>query len=783
MTATSCFWLLLSLLVVTAAFRLFSSHPRARWAHQLTIAVLLILPLPKVAPHLFGVVSPVEHLLIVDISRSMQEHPATLVSDAIEVHQARFGNAAPVVVAAGASAHIVESGNELSFGAALNQLQLRRGFDLRRALVSGLSVLSGDGPLHLAILTDRQIDRASVVSASALLSERNLEEVVVLPPRSVDTEDASVRFKTHPMTCRVGETLGVEVEVFGRVRKRRILRVRLDSSELELTLTPERTSVSLALLTAPMTDNRTSIEARLLGHDEWDSDASGDVARIPCHVQHEAPRVLVCTKGGPDLGAALRAQGAHVTEASELLSLSGQDIVVLENIAASAMSDSLSNSLDTFVRGGGGLILAGATSAFGKGAWSGTVLDELSPLKSRPDKRRLDVTLLLDRSGSMDRDGRFAAAKSAALAFTGHLGPRDQLKINAFGVTRTARRFRGGDTAAVSAWLRTLTPGGGTDLAAALDESVADGGESEGASEKVLMVLTDWEDLNALEPERLAKWTQEAQAARLSISVFWFDRDESRRSLLTGLTSTTRGSLIDVDDFGTLLDPMINVVDESLVLEPATIRSISGVEGAVSRLLRTSHGKGLRVLARHDASTAALASWSVGEGQVASIPVDLDARTIRALFGSDEAMASFVASLAEEGGGFSDSVALEAGKGRWRFIVRSGGNLSHLTTIGASHFLRRVGATTWASTWIETPPESGLVRLMETADKVRSVRPFQGPDPFDREQQQADWTANALQSALMGDSAGRRFGGLPALMLILAFLGCVTEVVARLNRR
>ena len=72
---------------------------------------------------------------------------------------------------------------------------------------------------------------------------------------------------------------------------------------------------------------------------------------------------------------------------------------------------------------------------------------------------------------------------------------------------------------------------------------------------------------------------------------------------------------------------------------------------------------------------------------------------------------------------------------------------------------------------------------METADKVRSVRPFQGPDPFDREQQQADWTANALQSALMGDSAGRRFGGLPALMLILAFLGCVTEVVARLNRR
>jgi hypothetical protein len=462
--------------------------------------------------------------------------------------------------------------------------------------------------------------------------------------------------------------------------------------------------------------------------------------------------------------------------------LQGHDVLILENVPASVVGDETVRSINKFVRGGGGLLLAGAKSAFGKGGWGGTLLDDLSPLKARPDRHQLHITLLLDRSGSMDRDGRFDAARVAVRSLARRLSDSDRLDVIAFGVTQEARGFKGGDDAGVEAWLRTLAPGGGTDLAAAIDRALDGKSPDEGAPQRMLMILTDWEDSSALVAERIEGWTAQAQASREPVSIFWFDRDESRRARLVALTSSTRGHLIDVDDFSALLDPMIEVAEESLVLEPATVVSLNGVSGSLARLLRTAQGDGAQVMAQHDAGTAALATWHVGDGQVGAIPADLTPTNIQALFGSNRAMMGLLSSLSIDGGRLSDSLALEENSGRWRFRVESEGTFSQLIIGAQSHPLRRIAPSTWISPWLQNPPDSGTARLMGGGDKLRSVRPFQGADPFDRRHPPGSMGVSVFGQALMNGGELGENTGIPTLLLILAFLGCATELVARFSR-
>lgn len=782
MMAPLFFWILLSVLGIATAARVTVRRPATRRLHRLLVVILLILPFPGVAPRGMSGRRDVEHVLIVDISRSMGSHPSSLVTEALEQYASAVGKEDVVVVAMGRTPHVLESGNEVVEATDLNNLNDRGSADLTAAIAAGCSELNDGAPLHLSLFTDLGLGVQDVSRVTQSLVGRSVVELVILDPAAPKTEDVSVRFKTQPISCRPGETPVCELEVFGRVLSSRVFQLELDGKRREVTLTPRMSSISVALPTLPMDTGRTRIQARLIGHEDWDADAIGDTATLPCHVQRASLHVaLVSDRARPGLVAGLKSAGVAVTVSELPPSMDGQDVIICENQTASNVGDQGARRLEQFVRGGGGLFLAGASHAFGKGGWSSTPLDMISPLRSRPDRRRLHVTLLLDRSGSMEREGRLDAARHATRALCRHLSHRDTLDVMAFGAGQETRRFQGGDDSALAEWLATLFPSGGTDLVSAVDSALSAPQDSD--SEQLLLILTDWQDPAATAAVKLSAWREQAQSARRTLSIFWFDRDEQRRVALDTLAVGTGGSLVDIDDFAALLSPMIRVVDESLVLAPASVESLGSGRGTLTALLRTSAKEGVRVLAQHNAGTAALASWHLGDGQVAASPMDLDRDNVAALFGDHESMAGILGGLSVGGSHLNDSVSLERGTAGWRFRVSAEGDLSRLSTNSTSFALRRTSPTKWVSTWIDAPPAWGHAVLYGKSEAPRSVRPYVGSDPFDRLLVPGAMEAAALRQMIAGDAVQDESGGVPTFLLILALLACIGELASTLFGR
>ena len=77
-------------------------------------------------------------------------------------------------------------------------------------------------------------------------------------------------------------------------------------------------------------------------------------------------------------------------------------IIVLDNVAASDLSEAQQQRLQQYVRDlGGGLLIFGGDRAFAAGEYQGTPLDALSPLASYPPMPTNHWILLADASGSM----------------------------------------------------------------------------------------------------------------------------------------------------------------------------------------------------------------------------------------------------------------------------------------------------------------------------------------------------------------------------------------------
>src|SRR5262249_40279596 len=81
------------------------------------------------------------------------------------------------------------------------------------------------------------------------------------------------------------------------------------------------------------------------------------------------------------------------------------DLVVLSDVPRAALTDGQLQQLDAFVRGGGGLMMAGGPSSFGSGGWAGSRLEALLPVRlevsERLDEATLALALVIDKSGSM----------------------------------------------------------------------------------------------------------------------------------------------------------------------------------------------------------------------------------------------------------------------------------------------------------------------------------------------------------------------------------------------
>ncbi len=111
------------------------------------------------------------------------------------------------------------------------------------------------------------------------------------------------------------------------------------------------------------------------------------------------------------------------------------DLVVLSDVPHTMLDAAQQEALDRFVRGGGGLLVAGGPDSFGSPAAPENRFTALLPVRTEPADRREEATLamalVIDRSGSMSGP-KIELTKEAARGTAQMLAPDDLISIIVF---------------------------------------------------------------------------------------------------------------------------------------------------------------------------------------------------------------------------------------------------------------------------------------------------------------------------------------------------------------
>jgi Mg-chelatase subunit ChlD len=217
------------------------------------------------------------------------------------------------------------------------------------------------------------------------------------------------------------------------------------------------------------------------------------------------PRVMLVENrafSGGQLAKALRGGGLAVEicrarDAPDALDkLNRFEAVVLVNVPAALISQRQMEALKDYVRQGGGLVTIGGDQAFTPGGYRKTPLEDILPVESEPSRKKarpsLAMVLVVDRSLSMEEGGAIELAREAMRGAVRLLEAEDQLGVLAFDEqTRWVSPIeRVGDKAQVLSRIASITAGGRTDMAPALQKAYLALREAF-AAQKHMIVLTD----------------------------------------------------------------------------------------------------------------------------------------------------------------------------------------------------------------------------------------------------------------------------------------------------
>lgn len=153
-------------------------------------------------------------------------------------------------------------------------------------------------------------------------------------------------------------------------------------------------------------------------------------------------------------------------------------------------------TLESYVREGGGLVIAGGENSFGPGGYGGSYLEKhVLPVEVDVEKKEdmpsLALMLVIDRSGSMTGE-KIELAKEAARATLDVLQPSDKLGIVAFDSVPNfiVRLQRAANRLKITDSLARLSAGGGTNIFPALDVAYKALAATQ-AKTKHIILLTD----------------------------------------------------------------------------------------------------------------------------------------------------------------------------------------------------------------------------------------------------------------------------------------------------
>ncbi|MDA1195135.1 MAG: VWA domain-containing protein, partial [Planctomycetota bacterium] len=387
-----------------------------------------------------------------------------------------------------------------------------------------------------------------------------------------------------------------------------------------------------------------------------DDDSDDDVLAVGLRPES---RVLLAW-GIPEAGVLTSAGGPAIEIAREPdpAALAGADVVVLGNVPWGELGTETVRALETFVAGGGRLLLFGGPDAYAGGGWAGTPLEtRLAPLRvPRQEGTGLALVLALDRSGSTDGT-RLAHLKESARRVVQGLAPGERLGVLPFAGRPAEALLEPGvvgleDDArtVLLAAIDALEAAGDTDLPAAI---LAAGRRVQGieARERRVLLLTDGDPEHPPEAETLGEvgaWLMEHD---IRFGAFVVDDAEAARRLAR-YVATSPEDVVLISDLARLPDRLVHALgarrhrlevlpaptevryapdaDGLAAFEPAALHALEVLTGAGVRVLATAHRGGPDP---YDVPFAAVRT--VGAGQVIGVawgPAlqrDRDLRTTR----------------------------------------------------------------------------------------------------------------------------------------------------------
>lgn len=163
----------------------------------------------------------------------------------------------------------------------------------------------------------------------------------------------------------------------------------------------------------------------------------------------------------------------------------------------------------------------------------------------RQPGQNLNIVLLLDRSGSMERSDRIAISREAMRVLANQLLPTDRISVVAF--ARTPRLWvdalPGGDPDSLLERVAQLVPEGGTNLEAALDGAyeIAARHFMPGGNNRVILMTDGAANLGNVRTEDLRRKVESWRRKNIALDCFGIGWDGYNDTLLEGLSRNGDG--------------------------------------------------------------------------------------------------------------------------------------------------------------------------------------------------------------------------------------------------
>lgn len=409
------------------------------------------------------------------------------------------------------------------------------GTNIESALRLAGALIPPDADGRILLATDGNQTSGDAVAAAADLGARAIpvDVVPLAPPAGGETLIERVDV---PPRAASGSTIAARVHIRSTEGSRGTLRILLDGQPVALDSRgdtsraldiPAGTSIHVAEF--PLGQGRVHSIQALFEPDRdeqnaplGDSMAANNIGRAEVLTPGTGAVLIVDGLGNADPSSSGAALVAPLTRAGldvrmivpeampdDLIGLEPFDLVILQNIPASAITEESQLALVAYVRDlGGGLAMIGGHASFGAGGWKGSHLEPILPvLLDLPDRMVIPeaaIVFVLDCSGSMrrrvlgsSRTQQQVANEAAAIAIRS-LDRSDLIGVIKFSNTADVVIPLGPNTDPDASSLRVLgiDPDGGTDARAGLLEA---GRQLENANAKVkhIVLVSDGQSMGA----------------------------------------------------------------------------------------------------------------------------------------------------------------------------------------------------------------------------------------------------------------------------------------------